>query len=91
MRAEHNPIVGLAWACDELYAVEVFPYSKAWTPDNANLVVFVPAQGQAQGAGDEVRQLPQRPDRRAGRLLYTSNSSISFAPGDGSLLRIVVP
>jgi DNA-binding beta-propeller fold protein YncE len=57
-----HPIVGLAWQRGRLYAVEIFPHDQAWTPDNANLVVFDPATGnrQAQGAGRQVCQHAQR-------------------------------
>jgi hypothetical protein len=84
-----HPIVGLAWQGDRLYAVEIFPHDKAWTPDNANLVVFDPATGKRKALAQKFANLPNGLVAGPDGALYTSNVTMSAAPGDGSVLRIV--
>ena len=86
-----NPIVGLAWRRESLYAVEIFPYDEAWTPDNANLVSFNPATGQRKELAVNFASLPNGLVVGPDGALYTSNVTLSARPGDGSVLRIVLP
>jgi hypothetical protein len=84
-----NPIVGLAWQRGRLYAVEIFPRDQAWTPDNANLVVFDPATGKRKVLASKFASLPNGLVAGPDGALYASNVTLSSAPGDGSVLRIV--
>ena len=84
-----HPIVGLAWQNERLYAVEIFPHDQAWTPDNANLVVFDPATGKRKELALKFASLPNGLVTGPDGALYTSNVTLSAAPGDGSVLRIV--
>jgi len=86
-----NPIVGLAWRRERLYAVEIFPVDQQWTPDNANLVSFNPATGERTVLASKFASLPNGLIVGPDGALYTSNVALSGAPGDGSVLRIVVP
>ena len=84
-----NPIVGLASQRGRLYAVEIFPYDQAWTPDNANLVEFNPATGERKVLASKFASLPNGLVTGPDGALYTSNVTLSSSPGDGSVLRIV--
>ncbi|MES2959318.1 MAG: ScyD/ScyE family protein [Pseudomonadota bacterium] len=84
-----HPIVGLAWRRGRLYAVEIFPHDQAWTPDNANLVVFDPVTGKRKALALKFASLPNGLVSGPDGALYTSNVGISASPGDGSVLRIV--
>lgn len=84
-----NPIVGLTWQGDRLYAIEIFPHDEAWTPNNANLVVFDPATGKRTALAAKFANLPNGLVTGPDGALYTSNVTISASPGDGSVLRIV--
>lgn len=84
-----HPIVGLAWHGDRLYAVEIFPHDQAWTPNNANLVVFDPTTGKREALALKFANLPNGLVAGPDGALYTSNVTMSAAPGDGSVLRIV--
>ncbi len=84
-----HPIVGLAWQRGRLYAVEIFPRDQAWTPDNANLVAFDPATGKRKVLATKFASLPNGLVTGPDGALYTSNVTLSSAPGDGSVLRIV--
>jgi DNA-binding beta-propeller fold protein YncE len=84
-----HPIVGLAWQRGRLYAVEIFPHDEAWTPDNANLVVFDPATGKRKVLAPKFASLPNGLVTGPDGALYTSNVTLSSSPGDGSVLRIV--
>ena len=83
-----NPIVG-TWQDERLYAVEIFPHDQAWTPDNANLVVFDPATGKRKALALKFASLPNGLVTGPDGALYTSNIALSASPGDGSVLRIV--
>ena len=83
-----NPIVGLAWRQERLYAVEIFPLNEAWTPDNAKLVSFNPATGERKVLAEKFASLPNGLVLGPDGALYTSNLTLSAAPGDGSVLRI---
>jgi hypothetical protein len=85
-----NPIVGLAWQHERLYAVEIFPHDDAWSPDNANLVVFNPATGDRKVLASKFASLPNGLVTGPDGAHYTSNVTLSSSPGDGSVLRIVV-
>ena len=84
-----HPIVGLTWQNELLYAVEIFPHDHAWTPDNANLVVFDPATGKRKALALKFANLPNGLVTGPDGALYSSNNVISASPGDGSVLRIV--
>jgi DNA-binding beta-propeller fold protein YncE len=84
-----HPIVGLVWQRGRLYAVEIFPHDQAWTPDNANLVVFDPATGKRKVLASRFASLPNGLVAGPDGALYTSNVTLSSSPGDGSVLRIV--
>lgn len=86
-----NPIVGLAWRRERLYAVEIFPLSDPWSPDSATLVSFNPATGERKEVATEFASFPNGLVVGPDGALYTSNAGISAAPGDGSVLRIVLP
>jgi sugar lactone lactonase YvrE len=86
-----NPIVGLAWRRERLYAVEIFPLDEAWTPDNANLVSFNPATGERKVLASKFASFPNGLIVGPDGALYTSNVGSNGAPGDGGVLRIVVP
>ena len=86
-----NPIVGLAWRRETLYAVEIFPLSDPWSPNNANLVSFNPATGVRKEVALKFASLPNGLVVGPDGALYTSNVGISSEPGDGSVLRIVLP
>jgi hypothetical protein len=84
-----DPIVGLAWHCDELYGVEIFPYDNQWSTESANLVTFDRKTGQRKKVLTGFASLPNGLVEGPDGALYTSNWGISFAPGDGQVLRIV--
>jgi hypothetical protein len=84
-----NPIVGLAWHGNRLYGVEIFPYDNQWTTDTANLVTFDPRTGERRQVLTGFASLPNGLVKGPDGALYTSNQGISFAAGDGSVLRIV--
>lgn len=86
-----NPIVGLAWHGNRMYAVEIFPYDNPWTTDTANLVTFDPRTGERRQVLTGFASLPNGLVKGPDGALYTSNQGISFSPvgGDGSVLRIV--
>ena len=86
-----HPIVGLAWRRERLYAIEIFPHREAWTPDNANLVSFNPATGVRKEVALKFASFPNGLVVGPDGALYTSNVSLGAAPGDGSVLRIVLP
>jgi hypothetical protein len=86
-----NPIVGLAWQGESLYAVEIFSYKKQYTPDSANLVAFDPATGKRKEVLTKFASFPNGLVVGPDGALYTSNAGISLAPGDGGVLRIVLP
>ena len=86
-----NPIVGLAWRHESLYAVEIFPLNEAWTPDNAKLVSFNPATGERKELAVKFASLPNGLVLGPDGALYTSNVTLSATPGDGSVLRIELP
>lgn len=83
-----NPILGLAWRRETLYAVEIFPHDEAWTLNNANLVSFNPATGERKELAVKFASLPDGLVVGPDGALYTSNVTLSAAPGDGSVLRI---
>jgi DNA-binding beta-propeller fold protein YncE len=83
-----NPIVGLAWHRDDLYAVEIFPYDNPWSTDTANLVTFDRKTGKRTKVLTGFASLPNGLVEGPDGALYTSNWGISFAPGDGEVLRI---
>jgi len=87
--ASLHPIVGLAWQRGRLYAVEIFPHDQAWTPDNANLVVFDPATGKRKVLASKFASLPNGLVAGPDGALYTSQLTISSSARDGSVLRIV--
>lgn len=84
-----NPIVGLAWHGEALYAVEIFPYTEQWTTDNANLVTFDRKTGERREVLTDFASLPNGLVKGPDGALYTSNWGISYSPGDGQILRIV--
>lgn len=86
-----NPIVGMAWRRERLYAVEIFPYDQPWTPGSAKLVSFNPATGERKEVAVNFASFPNGLVVGPDGALYTSNVGISAAPGDGSVLRIVAP
>jgi hypothetical protein len=83
-----NPIVGLAWLCDELYGVEIFPLDNPWSTDTANLVRFDRRTGKRTTVLTGFASLPNGLVVGPDGALYTANWGISFAPGDGGVLRI---
>jgi hypothetical protein len=83
-----NPIVGLAWHCDDLYGVEIFPLETPYLPDTANLVRFDRRTGKRTTVLSGFASLPNGLVEGPDGALYTSNWGISFAPGDGGVLRI---
>ena len=84
-----NPIIGLAWHCDDLYGLEIFPYDDQWTTDTANLVKFDRRTGKRTQILTGFASLPIELEEGPDGALYASNWSISFAPADGEILRIV--
>ena len=84
-----NPIVGLAWRRNELYAVEIFPYDNQWSTDTANLVTFDRRTGKRKMVLSGFASLPNGLVEGPDGALYTSNWGVSFAPDDGEVLRIV--
>jgi len=84
-----NPIVGLAWHCDDLYGVEIFPYDNQWSTDTANLVKFDRKTGKRTKVLTGFASLPNGLVEGPDGALYTANWGISFAPDDGEILRIV--
>jgi len=84
-----NPIVGLTWRCDDLYGVEIFPLDNPWSTDTANLVRFDRRTGKRTQVLTGFASLPNGLVEGPDGALYTSNWGISFAPGDGGVLRIV--
>jgi streptogramin lyase len=83
-----NPIVGLAWHRDDLYGVEIFPYDNQWSTGTANLVTFDRRTGKRKQVLTGFASLPNGLVEGPDGALYTSNWGISFAPGDGQVLRI---
>lgn len=83
-----HPLVGLAWRSGRLYGVEIFPHDDPWTPGNANLVSFDPATGRREEVLKDFASLPNGLVTGPDGALYTSNQGMSFAPGDGGVLRI---
>jgi hypothetical protein len=83
-----HPLVGLAWSGQLLYGVEIFPHDDAWTTDNANLVAFDPRTGERRVVLEKFASLPNGLVTGPDGALYTSNWGISYAPGDGGVLRI---
>lgn len=83
-----HPLVGLAWHGRRLVGVEIFPHDAPWTAQNANLVSFDPDTGErielAVGFASFPNGLVIGPDG----ALYTSNWGMTFARGDGGVLRI---
>ena len=84
-----NPIVGLAWHCNDLYGVEIFPFDNQWSTGSANLVTFDRKTGKRTKVLTGFASLPNGLVEGPDGALYTSNWGISFAPGDGQVLRIV--
>jgi hypothetical protein len=84
-----DPIVGLAWHDDDLYAVEIFPYDNRWAPDTGNLVRFDRKTGRRVPVLTGFASLPNGLVEGPDGALYTSNQGVSFVPGDGQVLRIV--
>ena len=84
-----DPIVGLAWHCDDLYGVEIFPYDNQWSTESANLVRFDRRTGKRTKVLTGFATFPNGLVEGPDGALYTSNQGISFAPGDGEILRIV--
>ena len=84
-----DPIVGLAWHRDELYAVEIFPYDNQWSTDTANLVRFDRRTGKRTKVLSGFASFPNGLVEGPDGALYTSNWGISLAPEDGEVLRIV--
>jgi hypothetical protein len=83
-----HPLVGLAWRKDWLYGVEIFPHDDPWTPDKANLVAFDPRTGERRVVMEKFASLPNGLVSGPDGALYTSNWAVSYAPGDGAVLRI---
>lgn len=83
-----HPLVGLAWRSQRLYGVEIFPHDDPWTPDNANLVAFDPRTGERRVVLEKFASLPNGLVTGPDGALYSSNWGISYAPGDGGVLRI---
>jgi len=83
-----NPIVGLTWLRNELYGVEIFPFDNQWSTDTANLVWFDRKTGKRTQVLTGFASLPNGLVEGPDGALYTSNWGISFAPGDGQVLRI---
>jgi hypothetical protein len=83
-----HPIVGLAWLGKTMYGVEIFPYDNQWTTETANLVTFDRRTGARTEVLTGFASLPNGLVAGPDGALYTSNWGISFAPGDGSVLRI---
>jgi sugar lactone lactonase YvrE len=86
-----NPIVGMAWSGNRLYAVEMFPYDNQWAPDSSNLVTFDPKTGERRELLTAFASYAGDVERGPDGALYMSNQVITFSPtgGDGSILRIV--
>ncbi len=86
-----NPLVGLAWRGDRLYGVEIFPYDNQWTTGTANLVAFDRRTGERREVLTGFASLPNGLVTGPDGALYTSNWTMSYAPGggDGAVLRIV--
>ncbi len=84
-----HPIVGLAWLGKTMYGVEIFPYDNPWTTETANLVTFDRRTGARTEVLTGFASLPNGLVAGPDGALYTSNWGTSFAPGDGSVLRIV--
>ena len=86
-----NPIVGLAWHGNRLYAVEMFPFDNQWATDSGNLVTFDPRTGERREVLTAFASYPGDMVKGPDGALYMSNQVISFSEtgGDGSVLRIV--
>jgi hypothetical protein len=84
-----DPIVGLAWHCDDLYGVEMFPFDNQFSPDSANLVRFDRKTGKRTRVLTGFASFPNGLVAGPDGALYTSNQGISFEPGDGEVLRIL--
>ena len=84
-----SPLVGLARHGGLRYGVEIFPLDNPWSPDTANLVAFDPRTGERAELLTRFASLPNGLVKGPDGALYSSNQGISFAPGDGSVLRIV--
>ena len=86
-----NPIVGLAWRRERLFAVEIFPLDNPWSADSAVLVSFNPATGERKELATNFATFPNDLIVGPDGALYTANAGLSAGAGDGSVLRIVVP
>jgi hypothetical protein len=85
-----NPIVGLSWHGNQLYAIEIFPIDNPWSSDSANLVAFDRKTGERTEVLVGFASFPNGLVKGPDGALYTSNWGISFTgDGDGSVLRIV--
>lgn len=84
-----HPLVGLAWHRDRLYGVEIFPHDDPWTTDSANLVTFDRRTGARREVLADFASLPNGLVAGPDGALYTANWGMSYAPGDGGVLRIV--
>jgi hypothetical protein len=86
-----NPIVGMAWHGNRLYAVEMFPYDNQWATESGNLVTFDLKTGERRAVLTAFASYPGDMERGPDGALYMSNQVITFLPtgGDGSILRIV--
>ncbi|MET0281506.1 MAG: ScyD/ScyE family protein [Steroidobacteraceae bacterium] len=83
-----HPLVGLAWRGEKLYGVEIFPYDDAWTPNNANFVMFDRETGARVELLSKFASLPNGLVEGPDGALYTSNWGISSVAGDGQVLRL---
>ena len=84
-----NPLVGLAWHRGDLYGVEIFPLTAPWSEASANLVRFDRKTGKRTPVLTGFATLPNGLVEGPDGALYTSDQAVSFAPGDGRVLRIV--
>ena len=71
-----------------LYGVEIFPHDDPWIPDSASLVAFDARTGERRVVMEKFASLPNGLVVGPDGALYTSNWGISYAPGDGEVLRI---
>ena len=83
-----HPITGLAWKGRHLYAIEIFPHDDPWTADNGNLVSFDEQTGERTELAVDFASMPTSLIVGPDGALYTSSQTMSFAPGDGGILRI---
>ena len=80
--------MALTWRCNDLYGVEIFRLDNPWSTDTANLVRFDRKTGKRKTLLTGFASLPNGLVEGPDGALYTSNWGISFAPGDGGVLRI---